>query len=815
MMNKTLVNPWSCRRLAAALGLSLPLCAGHAAGADFPIGVNFSENAAYLLGPTETAGAPGFEHTNWNNRGRWGNAGILNDNTGAATAVTLKWDATGLWANDANEALGGNHKMMKGYLDSNGAIIAANFDGVFGNSDDKPIMLLTGMNAWMTAKGLTSYSVVVYSDGDDGSGNRASKIWLAGALTGSPVNGDPGLGPDLTARVDVIDNSNWGANPTFTRVTGSSGTGNYVVFTGQTADAFYIRVDEAGSAPARSPINGIQIIGTDQASITDTDGDGLPDAWENNFGLDPEDDGSINPNNGAAGDPDGDNRTNAQEYNGGTDSTNPNNPDTDGDGLDDGGEFTAGTGPHDTDSDDDLLPDGWEVDNGLDPLDDGTTDIANGPDGDPDADQLVNALEYELGADPNDSDTDDDTLLDGVENNNGFWGGDVATGTSPTNADSDADGFTDSQENPETPYVAGTTPGTNPNLADSDADGTNDRWEFLLGTDPTSDASNLTKVPVANHGFELPATATYIQGVPDLWTKVNGAALDDTFVENTASVGMSGGEGMQFAGLDENSVSLHQDTGVPFSPNTTYLVDLAGGYRAGFGTSRVEFGLYSSNSVGTTLGYPGWMDLNGVITTSGNPDADGVYNKLRDASSLATIGSGALGRVYSLVTGATPPAGNIVVFIRQAGGGRELVDNVRIFAVPNSTDADDDDLPDAWELANLLDPGSATGDNGGSGDPDGDDFTNAEELAAGTDPTFSGSFPVVALPGIVSSGFNGAAFEVTAANLNASKTYTLARGTDLGSFAPIGATFSGGTTHTFSDPSPPAGRAFYRVEETP
>jgi hypothetical protein len=135
--------------------------------------------------------------------------------------------------------------------------------------------------------------------------------------------------------------------------------------------------------------------------------------------------------------------------------------------------------------------------------------------------------------------------------------------------------------------------------------------------------------------------------------------------------------------------------------------------------------------------------------------------------------------------------------------------------VPNSTDVDNDDLPDAWELANRLDARSATGDNGASGDPDGDGFTNAEELAAGTDPDFAGSFPVVAEPAITSSGFNGAAFEVTAGNLVATKTYTLARGTDLSGFTPIGTTFTGGTTHTFSDPAPPAGRAFYRVQETP
>lgn len=48
---------------------------------------------------------------------------------------------------------------------------------------------------------------------------------------------------------------------------------------------------------------------------TDTDGDGLTDAWETGFGLDPN---SAAGANGAAGDPDGDGRTNEQERDAGT-----------------------------------------------------------------------------------------------------------------------------------------------------------------------------------------------------------------------------------------------------------------------------------------------------------------------------------------------------------------------------------------------------------------------------------------------------------------------------------------------------------------
>ena len=63
----------------------------------------------------------------------------------------------------------------------------------------------------------------------------------------------------------------------------------------------------------------------------DSDGDGLPDGWEDQYGLDPLDDGAFskrsdsagNPNNGASGDPDNDGFTNAQELASGTHPTQP------------------------------------------------------------------------------------------------------------------------------------------------------------------------------------------------------------------------------------------------------------------------------------------------------------------------------------------------------------------------------------------------------------------------------------------------------------------------------------------------------------
>jgi hypothetical protein len=86
----------------------------------------------------------------------------------------------------------------------------------------------------------------------------------------------------------------------------------------------------------------------------DSDGDGLPDAWELSYWP--------NLNQGAAGDPDADGLTNAQEHAAGT---NPTVADTDGDGMSDGFEVNHGLDPLLQDQDGNGTPDGaddWDGD---------------------------------------------------------------------------------------------------------------------------------------------------------------------------------------------------------------------------------------------------------------------------------------------------------------------------------------------------------------------------------------------------------------------------------------------------------------------
>lgn len=185
-------------------------------------------------------------------------------------------------------------------------------------------------------------------------------------------------------------------------------------------------------------------------------------------------------------------------------------------------------------------------------------------------------------------------------------------------------------------------------------------------------------LPVVNHSFEEPeAGGAFVVGVPDGWTSSLGDA-GTVFVESSSSVGFTGGDLLQYGGSD--SGYIYQDLGVVFEPNKTYTVELATAHRGGLAHAQVEWGLFTSNSIGVDLGTAGFADLNGVWSGSFNPDADNVFNTLRDGATLATIGGGSLGRQYQFSTGSNVPSGNVVIFIRNQSSVIKRVnyDNVRV-----------------------------------------------------------------------------------------------------------------------------------------
>ena len=124
---------------------------------------------------------------------------------------------------------------------------------------------------------------------------------------------------------------------------------------------------------------------------TDTDLDGLPDAWEESFF------GTGNLSQGAGADPDMDGLTNLEEFNQGT---NPTVSDSDNDGLSDGDEVNVhGTNPTNSDSDADGMTDGVEVSFGFDPLngDQDNNALLDGLD-DWDNDTIINQLDSTPGS---------------------------------------------------------------------------------------------------------------------------------------------------------------------------------------------------------------------------------------------------------------------------------------------------------------------------------------------------------------------------------------------------------------------------------
>jgi hypothetical protein len=626
-----------------------------AASAD-TLSFKFQDTADTPFGPEVVAGAGSFASLNWNLLQQASSADAANDalftsgivnSDGEVTTVLeditdggntdpVHYVSANTWRSGAGNG-SPDATLMNGYLDDGG--------------NDQPAATFSLKEGVMP-----TYTVVVYVYGDvpnSAVGRYWVEEWTDPLTEGTPITDRVGISSNSFSGAFVQAGSNFRGTDTPMDVTVASG--NYLVFTNLTARNFRVRAAGNGDPEdfGRGPLNAIQIFEDATNPDADDDGDGLLNGWEIFYGLNP--DSGVGAD-GADGNPDGDGLTNVQEQTKGTNpklqdtdgdrlndeietntmvwgsdadrGTDPLNRDSDGDGLDDGAENNSGsfvdltmtgTDPNKADTDGDGLADLWEIDNQFDPIDDGSTDPENGAAGNPDMDFSPNLREFTQATNPRLNDTDNDTLLDGYEDNGGIWVSATMTGSDPLSGDTDGDSIPDAAETGDGNYVDGNATGTDPSLHDTDGDGYFDEQEIAQGTDP-SDVVN------------KPAFPTHL----GFWT------FDDQGVTTTADLSPNGNDGTLLGGTvyvaghtgSAGDFAVELD-GIEGAVTTTMTLNDIGAFTmAGWIKMTVaqtnRSGLFGQNDI-LEFGFsePGnvhlWSNPGGAINTTLEPSEEWVH----------------------------------------------------------------------------------------------------------------------------------------------------------------------------------------------
>lgn len=373
--------------------------------------------------------------------------------------------------------------------------------------------------------------------------------------------------------------------------------------------------------------------------------------------------------------------------------TDPLSTDTDGDGLSDDVEVDLGTDPCQPDTDGDGMSDYWEALNHLDPRrDDAAEDF--------DGDGLSNLAEYGMGTDPSEPDTDDDGLSDLEEI--GWWEHvgalpvfDVSAGTNLLLSSQSYDGSSFIVSLPFVVHCAGRIH-TNLTVC----------LDGVVALMSAGDASSFYVSPF-NNDFRTFWLNDQHTTVAAYWDDLYAPAYGGVQIR-VADVETNG---LRYAVIEYADIQLCSQRNATTQTATFQIV-----------IPQME-----TNTV-----YVHYIDLPPVFDGASATLGAQLPNRMRTfAVAYNEAGSVTNGMVvaYHFGTGSDPCVADT------DGDGLSDADEIARGMNPHDVDTDGDGLPDGWEIRHGLDPLSTVGNDGASGDFDGDLLLNAKEFEYGTDPS--------------------------------------------------------------------------------